>query len=138
MSVDRLRELREGYRKTPDGYIHELRLSFAEVVLDRLRELGWSQKGLSRKLGVTEPLVSRLLNGDHNWTSESAGRFLFALGVRARVEKSSFPKKAFGDATAPKDSIWRFHATSGDQREIRTERYTSVETATYEIKTSGI
>ena len=93
MSVERLRKLREDFRRTPDSYVHELRLSFAETVIDRLKELRWSQRELCKKLGVTEPLVSRLLNGDHNWTSKSAGRILFALGVRARVRAEPVPKE---------------------------------------------
>ncbi len=136
MSVNRLRELREAYRKTPDGYIHELRLSFAEVVVDRLRELGWSQKTLSNRLGVTEPLVSRLLSGDHNWTSESAGRFLFALGVRARVQKASLPIETIENAT--EGVVWRYHTAGGAPREIKTERYSSVEAGPNEIKAIAV
>ena len=40
MSIHDLYRLREEYRKTPDSYAQEFRLSFAEVVIDRLRELG--------------------------------------------------------------------------------------------------
>ncbi len=127
MSVDQLRQLREAYRKTPDSYVHELRLSFAEVVVDRLQELGWNQKTLSDKLGVTEPLISRLLSGDHNWTSESAGRLLFALGVRARVRKGPFLQETFANAVTD-DAVWLFHAISGDEKEIQTEAYNSGQT----------
>lgn len=87
MSVDDLLNLLDEYRKTPDSFAHELRLSLGQIIIGRLRELGWTQKVLAAKIGVTEPLISRFLNGDHNWTSKSAGRLLCALGVRASVQQ---------------------------------------------------
>ena len=87
MSVDELINLLDEYRKTPDSFAHDLRLSLGQIVIGRLRELGWTQKMLADKIGVTGPLISRFLNGDHNWTSNSAGRLLCALDVRASVQQ---------------------------------------------------
>ena len=126
MSVKELHRLREEYRRTSDSYGHELRLSFAEIVVDKLRELGWTQKALSQKLRVSEPQISRLLNGDHNWTSESAGRILFALGVRAHVKPASEIYEAsssyvLGSATF----IWTSQQSGGTQPVTSTKDYLS-------------
>lgn len=86
MSVESLLRRIEQYEETPAGFAHELRLSFGELVIRRLRELGWTQRELARKLKRKESQVSRLLGGDHNWTTDSAGEVLCALGVMARIQ----------------------------------------------------
>jgi ribosome-binding protein aMBF1 (putative translation factor) len=74
------------YQETSKGIAHEFRLSVGEAIIEGLREIGWNQKKLAEQLGVTEPLISRFLNGDHNWTSESVGKIGHALKIRFRAK----------------------------------------------------
>lgn len=128
MSVDELLNLVDEYRKTPDSFANELRLSLGQIIIGRLRELGWTQKALADKLGVTEPLVSRFLNGDHNWTSKSAGRWLCALGVRARVrkeflyeEQQTFSPRLYMADNGAIDAIRFEEQTSGQKITIQSQ-----------------
>ena len=104
MSVSRLRELLDAHRQTPESVAHEFRLSVGELVISGLHDLGWTQKDLARSAGVSEALVSRFLNGDHNWTSESVGKLLFPLGIRVRAQRAPKPVE--------KDILW-FHRQDG-------------------------
>lgn len=73
------------YQETSKGIAHEFRLSVGEAIIKGLEKKGWNQKKLAAQLGVSEPLISRLLNGDHNWTSEFIGKVGHALGIRFRA-----------------------------------------------------
>ncbi len=88
MSIKELRELLERHKGRPESFAHELRLSVGEIIIGRLRELNWTQRELAARIGKSEPLISRLLNGDHNWTSESIGRVMHALDVRIRARRA--------------------------------------------------
>lgn len=61
----------------------ELRVSFSKLVIRKLRELGWTQKRLADECNKKEPYISRVINGDQNWSSDIAGQILFALKTRA-------------------------------------------------------
>lgn len=132
MSVDELLKLVDEYRKTPDSFAHELRLSLGQIIIGRLHELGWTQKVLAAKIGVTEPLISRFLNGDHNWTSKSAGRLLCALGVRARVQQEflyedqqEFSPRLYKADNGEIDAIRFEEQTSGQKITIQSQETAS-------------
>jgi len=55
-----------------------------DTILDRLEELGWSQKELAERLGYTTKHVSQLLNGKAALTEDTALRLEHTLGSRAR------------------------------------------------------
>jgi transcriptional regulator with XRE-family HTH domain len=86
--IERFLEELEDFRKTPESVALELRLSFTELVMEQLGEKGWTQKQLAEKAGVKESFISRVLHGDENWKSETIGKILWALGVRAKVTRS--------------------------------------------------
>jgi transcriptional regulator with XRE-family HTH domain len=73
-----LRILRE-YQTTPDSYGLRFRLGFAEFILKQLNLRGWTQKKLSQKSGVTEPVITHLIHANQNFTSDLAGRILWAF-----------------------------------------------------------
>jgi ribosome-binding protein aMBF1 (putative translation factor) len=71
----------EQYEKEPESRGYELRLEFSRLVLRHLRAKGWTQKELADRAGVKASFINRLIHSDANWTSDSAGRILHALGV---------------------------------------------------------
>jgi len=90
----KLQDSVRSYQETSKGIAHEFRLSVGEAIIEGLREQGWNQKRLAEQLGVTEPLISRFLNGDHNWTSESVGKIGHALKIRFRAKTMPLRSRA--------------------------------------------
>ena len=85
-TIDQLHKVLADYEETADAAALELGLSFAQVVLRELWLKQWSQKDLATRSGLKESFLSRVLHSDQNWTRDTAGRILHALGVRARIE----------------------------------------------------
>jgi transcriptional regulator with XRE-family HTH domain len=56
-----------------------------------MKEQGVSQRELARRLGTTEPWVSRLLNGRQNTTVKTLAEVAWALGVRLAVVAEPAP-----------------------------------------------
>lgn len=82
---DILKRLRE-YQKSDEGFAHELQLSLADIVFERLGDLEWTQAQLAHAAGMKESFVSRILHAEEsNCTFKTAGRLLRAMGVRARL-----------------------------------------------------
>ncbi len=81
-AIGQLRKALADYDATADSYGLDLRLSFSRLVLEQLRDRGWTQKQLATKCGRRESFISRILHGDENFTTETAGRILHALHVR--------------------------------------------------------
>lgn len=81
------RALAEYDRTNPESVGVELRLHLSEIVLRHLRRDDWSQCKLAEKTGLKESFISRVLHSNANCTFETAGRLLFALGIRARIEE---------------------------------------------------
>ena len=86
-SVSRLRQLLDEFEATPASRGYDLRLSLADIVLERLDELGWTQRRLAEEAGMRESFLSRVIHADSNWTCDVAGRLLFALGARAELRE---------------------------------------------------
>lgn len=84
-AYERVHEALRKHENTPESYAHEIKLSLSKCVIDRLMANQWTQKQLADRIGVTEPFISRVLSGDANFTADTAGKFLFACGVRARI-----------------------------------------------------
>ncbi len=83
-TIDQLQTLLAEYDATADAVGMELRLSFAQIILRRLWQKGWTQKQLAESTGLKESFLSRVLHSDQNCTFETAGKILHALGVRAK------------------------------------------------------
>lgn len=54
--------------------------SIADKIDARLKELGMTQKEFAKKVGKTEPEVSRWLGGTHNFTLRTLARISSVLG----------------------------------------------------------
>lgn len=78
----------ETFKQTPESVGLELRLSLSQTILRHLKEKGWTQAVLAKKAGMKEPFVSRVLHSNANCTLDTAGKLLFALGIRARFSVS--------------------------------------------------
>ena len=81
---DILRALDE-YKRKPESYGMKLRLNLAELVIQQLNSNNWSQRDLAKRTGLKEAYISRILHSDANCTFESAGKILFALGIKAAL-----------------------------------------------------
>lgn len=77
----------EDFKKTHESVGLELRLSFAEFIIDQLDQKGWTQKQLAKKAGMKEPAISRVIHSDANCTFETAGKLIWALGIRAKISE---------------------------------------------------
>jgi len=107
-SINRIRQLLDEFEGTPESRGYDLRLSLADLVLERLSELGWTQRRLAEEAGMRESFVSRVIHADSNWTCDVAGRILFALEVRAELKEGV----AGEIATGIEPSEWQEVATT--------------------------
>lgn len=96
------------YEATPDSRGLELRLNLAEIVIRRLRELGWTQQKLASVVSMSQSYLSGILHSNHNCTLSTAGRLFFALGVHARIEVSDgtpeTSREALGQSARNRDT----------------------------------
>lgn len=97
----------DSYWASPEGIALKLRLNLAELIICRLHENGWTQRALARKIGWHDSFLSRLIHGDENWTTETAGQLLFALEVDAELVEAK--------GASPQ---WRFHGEDWDAQTI--------------------
>jgi hypothetical protein len=56
--------------------------TIALLVLDKLDELGWTQKELSLRMGVSPQQVAKIVRGTENLTLESILKIQGALGLQ--------------------------------------------------------
>jgi len=76
-----LKQFEEG----PESPGFDLRLDLADIICLRLKEKGWSQAKLAAEIGRPQSYVTRIVHSGANCTFETAGRILFALGVKAKL-----------------------------------------------------
>jgi HTH-type transcriptional regulator / antitoxin HipB len=72
-------EVAEAYRQT------RLRFELAEAVRTRREELGWSQRQLAERAGMTQPGIARFEAGGTTPTIPLLERLAEALGLRLTV-----------------------------------------------------
>ncbi len=75
-------EVAEAYEQT------RLRFELAEAVRIRREELGWSQRQLAKRAGMTQPGVARFEAGGTTPTIPLLKRLAIALGLRLTVTLS--------------------------------------------------
>ena len=73
---------RETLASIPRDVTKQVDWSFriADKIDARLKELGMTQKEFARKVGKTEPEVSRWLGGTHNFTLRTLAKISSVLG----------------------------------------------------------
>jgi hypothetical protein len=76
-----LKDLQE-FEKSPLNIGYDFRLDLADIILRRLGKLKWSQAKLASVIGIHPPMLTKIMHSASNCTFETAGKILFALGVR--------------------------------------------------------
>jgi transcriptional regulator with XRE-family HTH domain len=95
--MDKVQDLLDTIKEhddSPDGVAFELRLDFADLINRGLDANGWSQKQLAEKAGMTEAAISVLARAGRNFTVETLGRVLYALGFGAELKQAPLPGRA--------------------------------------------
>ena len=82
-----LKRLSDFEEKDPKSRGLDLRLDLADMIIEQLNGRGWTQGELAMRTGMKEPQISRILTASANCTFDTAGRILFALGVKAKLTK---------------------------------------------------
>lgn len=87
--VNEILQVLKDFQKTPEAVEMELRLSLSEIIIKHLKIKEWTPNQLAQATGLDESYVSDILHSDAVCTLDTAGRLLFALGVRARIKQIS-------------------------------------------------
>lgn len=86
-AVQEFRSLVEAVRNTHQSVAMDLRVQFACLVTQLLRDKGWTQSNLAEAADkAPESSISEIVHADANCTFETIGKILFALGVRGKLE----------------------------------------------------
>ncbi len=76
---DRVKRLFEGLDDDPEYIAAALMIEINEVLYVRMKEIGLSQKELAKRIGKSQPYVSRILNNGTNMTLLTLAKFAAAL-----------------------------------------------------------
>lgn len=85
MSAQDLHDILANWDADPRSVGLQLRLDLADIIMRHLGLKGWTQKQLAEKAAVPQCHVSRLIHADVNCTFQTAGKVLFALGVKPKL-----------------------------------------------------
>ena len=85
-TIQELQNEFSAYSHTPEMAGYDLRLDLSYIIVTQLDAKGWSQKQLAEAAGVPEQTITRLVHSASNCGFELAGKILFALGVKAKLE----------------------------------------------------
>ncbi|KKL48063.1 hypothetical protein LCGC14_2329260 [marine sediment metagenome] len=72
----------EKFRNTPPGVALQLRLGLAQIVSQRMDELRWTPIAVAKMSGLEESYIDEVLHANADFTTEIAGKLLFALGLK--------------------------------------------------------
>lgn len=70
------------FENSPAGVALKLRLGFSQLVSQRIHELGWTPHAVAKMSGLKESRIVAVLHANADFTTEDAGRLLFALGIK--------------------------------------------------------
>ena len=82
------------YEGDPDYEFHLAAIDVGERIVERMDELGLTQAGLARKMGVSRARISQILRGNDNLTLKSI--VAVAVGLDCRVDLRLKPERAGG------------------------------------------
>jgi hypothetical protein len=107
----------ERFDQAPESRGHDLRLDLSEIILRHLSKKGWTQKRLAQEAGMKETMLTRIIHAASNCTFDTAGRILFALGIKAKLhevrEASGLPGTASpGYVDAADSTIFQIQVTT--------------------------
>jgi transcriptional regulator with XRE-family HTH domain len=73
------------FKKTKEYFGLALRMSFSDLVTTTLLKKEWTQRKLGKKASMKDSFISRILTSSSDYTFDTAGAILHALGVRAKL-----------------------------------------------------
>lgn len=80
-----LKALMEQARAAGDLDVEGAKLDFAIALSRQMERAGLSKADVAKRLGVSKPLVTRILRGDSNLTIETMVRAALAVGARLHL-----------------------------------------------------
>lgn len=84
-TIKNLHQLLDRYGRTPESYGVHLRLDLAQLVIQGLKAEDWTHLDLALHSGVDAAVINRILHSDLNCSFATAGKLLFALGIKATL-----------------------------------------------------
>lgn len=73
------------HAKDPDFVIEGVKLDITLQIMDILKDRGMTKKNLADKLGVSKPYITRLLDGDSNFTLMTLVKIGIALDMNLNL-----------------------------------------------------
>jgi transcriptional regulator with XRE-family HTH domain len=74
------------YSKNADYLLERQILEITEKISIRIQELGWSKKDFAEKMGVSQALVTKLLNGTNNFTLKTLVKISQLLDFELNID----------------------------------------------------
>lgn len=88
MPRDAMRSLQQAFvdlDNSPHGPSFDLRLDLSEIIAKRIAVGEWTEHSLAIATGLTPLQISNLVHCTKNCTFETAGKILFALGIKGKL-----------------------------------------------------
>ena len=116
-TLDSLNELFEQFEDSWQGDDTRHRLDLAEIIWRGLKREGWTQRELAKASGIADADISELIHGEKNFTSSTLGKIVNALGVKVKLQESSYVAESGQESTI----LW-FHPENGIGVQIKVKK----------------
>lgn len=80
--IARMRKEAKKFENSAPGVALKFRLGFSRIVIQRIEELCWTPHAVAKMSGLEESYIDEILHANADFTTEEAGRLLFALGIK--------------------------------------------------------
>ncbi len=97
-SIQDLRDIAADYERSPKGVAQNLRLDLADIIYRHLEERRISQRKFAEMAGMKASQLSHILHSSRNWTTETAGRLVGALGIQLELIEKPLQSESNGVA----------------------------------------
>jgi transcriptional regulator with XRE-family HTH domain len=87
------KEKLEEFKDDPEFIAEGIILKLNEKIVIKMEELNITRAELARRLGVTKPFITKLLNGNHNLTVKTMVSIAKALECELMLDKKYFIAK---------------------------------------------
>lgn len=85
--LSQLQAISDSFDKSYKGLSLDLRTQLAALIALSLKQQGITQAQLAKRAEITEPMVSRLVHSEANFTVDTAAKVLHALGIAAFLQE---------------------------------------------------
>lgn len=80
--IDLLLKDLSDFEQTSEGVAYDLRLDFADIVLKKIIEKGWTHEELAKRTGYSVDWMHRMAHSDCNLTIKQIGEICHAIGIK--------------------------------------------------------